>query len=425
MLALSTLLCAIFFASALQASGPHGHHKGSHHKRAANGKCHSRALADTSVTSHSGSGDVTASPAAAPVIPPNATPPKNLVATAPVPAPKSSPPVQGIAVGEPSSPSFEPAKPGDLWNKTSEAQGKDILDFFNFETANTGTQGGSAQYVSLEEATSLQLVQILDNSVRFNVETTKYVSGTRKSIRASSKNLFNANTLIVVDVEHIPAACGAWPALWTVARDGSWPDKGEIDIIEGVNLFTQNGLSVHTKDGFWMKDTGFSAGFMMSSDNKNNCAALATNDQGCGLRDSNTASMGAPFNANKGGVFVLDWTDDVISIFFFSRGNVPQDIASGAPNKSSAWRSSKPHARFQDTNGQKTSNYFMEHVLVVNTNLCGNWPEGVWSADASYAGQSQSCAQQTGFGTCADFMRNAGDQLSEAYWSLNSIRTYN
>ncbi|EGG09306.1 family 16 glycoside hydrolase [Melampsora larici-populina 98AG31] len=311
---------------------------------------------------------------------------------------------------------------GNLWTLKSEASGSQITDFFNFESVNQGSQGGIAQYVDLEEGYRSSIVGSKDGTLYLGVDTTKHAEN-RKSIRISSKDTFSPGTLLVVDILHMPAACGAWPALWTVAKDGEWPEHGEIDIIEGVNMFTQNSLSAHTKTGFWMKSTGFHSKFMLDGDQQTNCDASATNDQGCGLRDPSQASFGEPFNAAKGGIHVMEWTNEAINIFFFPRDEVPGDIASGHPSKSSSW--GQPRARFQGSGGQSTGDYFKEHVLVINTNLCGQWPEGVWNSAATYAGQPKSCAAMTGYSTCQDFIANAGDQLHEAYWAIKSVKVYN
>lgn len=53
-----------------------------------------------------------------------------------------------------------------------------------------------------------------------------------------------------------------------------------MDIVEGINLFTHNALSAHTKSGFWMKTVGFASKFMLSGSTRSNCDADATNDQG-------------------------------------------------------------------------------------------------------------------------------------------------
>lgn len=310
----------------------------------------------------------------------------------------------------------------NTWNLKSHASGNNLINFFNFETVNEGGQGGSAKYVDLKEGYDSSMIGSKNGVLYFGVDTTQH-SENRKSFRLSSKQTFTTGSLVVVDVLHMPATCGSWPSLWTVAKDAKWPEQGEIDIIEGVNLFTQNSFSVHTKPGFWMKSDGFQSKFMLDGDQQTNCDATATDDQGCGLRDTNKTSFGEPYNAGQGGVHVLEWTTDSIKIYFFPRGSIPEDIASGYPSKSPSW--GQPTAKFTGSGGQLTSDYFKDHVLVVNTNLCGKWPEAIWNSDASYAGQSKTCAAITGHHTCQDFITNAGDKLHEAYWAIKSVKVYN
>ena len=84
----------------------------------------------------------------------------------------------------------------------------------------------------------------------------------------------------------------------------NWPAGGEIDIIEGVNDYTNNQATLHT-------NTGCS---LASSDSKTlsisgtliggtNCAASTTSNQGCGIRANSNTSYGAGFNSIGGGVY--------------------------------------------------------------------------------------------------------------------------
>lgn len=54
----------------------------------------------------------------------------------------------------------------------------------------------------------------------------------RDSVRITSLTAYN-DSIIVLDLQHMPAACSTWPAFWTLSQNGPWPSGGEIDIIEG------------------------------------------------------------------------------------------------------------------------------------------------------------------------------------------------
>jgi hypothetical protein len=57
----------------------------------------------------------------------------------------------------------------------------------------------------------------------------------RPSVRISSRDVFG-DSIIVLDISHMPTGCATWPAFWTVNRADIWPQGGEIDIIEGILL---------------------------------------------------------------------------------------------------------------------------------------------------------------------------------------------
>jgi hypothetical protein len=54
----------------------------------------------------------------------------------------------------------------------------------------------------------------------------------RDSIRISSYKSYD-DSVIVLDLAHMPEGCSTWPAFWTISQTGPWPSGGEIDIIEG------------------------------------------------------------------------------------------------------------------------------------------------------------------------------------------------
>ena len=57
----------------------------------------------------------------------------------------------------------------------------------------------------------------------------------RDSVRISTQNAYG-ESIIVLDLAHMPAGCATWPAFWTNSQKGPWPNGGEVDIIEGTTF---------------------------------------------------------------------------------------------------------------------------------------------------------------------------------------------
>ena len=103
----------------------------------------------------------------------------------------------------------------------------------------------------------------------------------------------------------------------------NWPDGGEIDIVEGVNNYTNNQATIHTDVGCTLPSSSSTAlGISGNVVGGTDCAALTTGNQGCGIRASTNNSFGVGFNANGGGVYasmLMEYLTClfILIIFFF------------------------------------------------------------------------------------------------------------
>ncbi|KAJ3511093.1 hypothetical protein NLJ89_g4300 [Agrocybe chaxingu] len=227
----------------------------------------------------------------------------------------------------------------------------------------------------------------------------------RNSVRIRSKRTYETH-VAVFDVRHMPQGCGTWPAIWET-KEVNWPDGGEIDILEGVNDQTPNSATIHTRAGCTMPETRLQTGTSGQLD----CDWLVNFNTGCGVKFPEKTSYGPDFNANGGGWFAIERTDDHISVWFWDRQDktVPRDVKWGTllvdPKK---W--GIPSAHFPNTSCDFTQ-FFQENHIIINLTLCGDWAGNAYGATG--------CPS-----TCIDHVNSSPEAFTEAYFDIGSIRIY-
>ncbi|KIP03265.1 glycoside hydrolase family 16 protein [Phlebiopsis gigantea 11061_1 CR5-6] len=303
------------------------------------------------------------------------------------------------------------------WKILESYHGSSFFLGWDFFTGSDPTNG-IVNYIDQQTAQSANLIEInsAGNAV-MRVETTPQVQNTRQSIRITTQKTYTG-ALLIMDSVHMPTGCGTWPAFWS--NGPNWPAGGEIDIVEGVNDYTNNQATIHTNPGCSLASSSSSTlGISGTVVGGTNCAAAQTGNQGCGVRAAQTNSFGAAFNKNGGGVYAMQWDDSGIAIYFFPRNQIPSDIAANAPLPDN-WGT--PLA-FWPAAGCNPFNFFNDHSAIFDTTLCGDWAGGVWSG-TGVPGQDQSCAALTGASTCEAWVRNNGANFTEAYWEVKSVQIY-
>jgi len=298
------------------------------------------------------------------------------------------------------------------YSLTDNWTGSTFFDNFNFDTNNDPTHG-YVNFVNQSVAQSEGLISAGTPSY-FGADHSKVASGRgRDSVRLESKKTFSSG-LFIIDLTHMPAGCGTWPAFWTCGP--SWPNYGEIDIIESVNQATQDTTTLHTSSGCDMSGvpkSSFTGNWGTGSQNNpaDNCDVNAPDqysNQGCGVvAAANT--YGAPFNSAKGGVFATQWEPSMgIKMWFFSRNSIPSDIASGNPNPS-GW--GLPYANFV-FGSNCPSSHFQNHQVIFDLTFCGDWCGGVFPTDCP------------GKGDCNSYVQNNPSAFTEAYFDVNYVKVY-
>ena len=123
---------------------------------------------------------------------------------------------------------------------------------------------------------------------------------------------FPIGTVFVFDVAHVPWGCSVWPALWTKGPD--WPNGGEIDVLENVNLATNNQMTLHTSPGCTQAQGVQQLGKTSNTD----CSLGANSSDGCTVVEQQPNSFGDGFNNAGGGVWATQFDESGIFTWFWT-----------------------------------------------------------------------------------------------------------
>ncbi|KAJ3823161.1 glycoside hydrolase family 16 protein [Lentinula raphanica] len=233
----------------------------------------------------------------------------------------------------------------------------------------------------------------------------------RNSVRITTKDSYAVGSLWIFDLVHVPFGCSVWPAVWTLGGP-TWPEGGEIDVLEAINLMPSNQMALHTTSGCFHNDTPPNQlGATLVTD----CSTAA----GCTVGELQPNSYGSGFAAMGGGVFAAQFDVAGIFIWFWSRPNVPSSITQSNSSSSidiSQW--GPPSASYLAANQCDITEYFTPQQLIIDITLCGNWaglPEVYFPA----------CGDKGPTGICYnDNVIGDGSNYDDAYFEIPYIRAY-
>ncbi|KAL9043785.1 MAG: hypothetical protein Q9214_003038 [Letrouitia sp. 1 TL-2023] len=294
---------------------------------------------------------------------------------------------------------------------------------FNFFAEKDPTNG-FVQYKTLQAAAASGLIGIDTSTpnrlIYLGVDHESKDPAGRASVRVSSQKAYT-HGLFITDLEHMPGAstssasnggeCGAWPAHWLLAEGVTWPQNGEIDILEGANDQVNNQITLHTAPGCSIDNQGFSGQLVTPNCDVN--APGQDKNAGCAIRHpmADSMSFGAGFNAVGGGVYATEWTSQGISVWHFPRVDVPADISSGNPDPTN-W--GLPVAKFAG-GGCNIDQHFQNHNIIFDTTFCGDWAGNAWET-------SPGCKAKAT--TCQEYVQNNPEKFTESYWVIRSVKVY-
>ncbi|KAG8744828.1 hypothetical protein FRC10_009352 [Ceratobasidium sp. 414] len=203
---------------------------------------------------------------------------------------------------------------GKTYTLKEKFSGKTFFDQWWFYSYPDPTNG-QVDYLSKEEATAAKLAYVQDDGVAvMRVDnTSKLASGEKR--KSSGQATY-----------------------WTVGDN--WPNNGEIDILENVNLAKANQYTLHTgPNSTCTIDPAPAVKFKTSSSAMGKtCASKEGANAGCGFSDPNPTSYGQGFNDAGGAVIAMDWQATGIRIWSFGRNAIPSDLqGSGAKPNPDNW----------------------------------------------------------------------------------------
>ncbi|KAI0783415.1 concanavalin A-like lectin/glucanase domain-containing protein [Abortiporus biennis] len=295
------------------------------------------------------------------------------------------------------------------YNILKEYAGQTFFDEWNFYNNFDNLTNGNTNYVSAKDAASLKLAFINDagNAVMKvdNTSSLKFPQR-RNSIRINTKDRFTVGTVWIADMVHVPYGCSTWPAFWSSAP--TWPDGGEIDTFEGVNQVTMNQMGLHASNGCVHSNSSVQSSTLINS---TDCSIFANSNEGCIITNPTTKSYGLPFSQAGGGVWVTEFATKGISIWFFTRSNIP-DMLQGNATVIDTAQLGIPVANWP-SDGCAINEFFEPQSLIFDIALCGD-----------YAGNANSF-YQTCTGVCyQDWVLGDPSNFDTAYFEVSHVRVY-
>lgn len=329
---------------------------------------------------------------------------------------------------------------------------------------------GYVNYVNKEKAFALNIARVdyepktnvFDNTDNGNIvssgddneeepfiymSTSATAEGPRDSVRLEGLRRFNRG-LFILDVRHMPAGCGTWPAFW-LTDEPNWPVNGEIDILEGVNTQTRAKTAMHTTKGCDMEDvplgvkTGYwdtASGVPMRNGDIDPTVREARDcfvynphqwlNQGCVAMHERNDTMGEPLNQNGGGIFVLEWDPInrlIKSWVFTPHTEVPENLKDSLQTASYTDESKRvnpdprtwglPYAYFPIGKGTSCdSNHFANMHLIFNLALCGSVAGNRFKMDCP--------SLNARYGSCDEYIKANTTAMEEVYWRIRGVYVY-
>ncbi|KAH8091733.1 hypothetical protein BXZ70DRAFT_993891 [Cristinia sonorae] len=300
------------------------------------------------------------------------------------------------------------------WSIAQDLQGNSFFNGFRFnESVIDYNNFGNVHFLSQSAASQAGLFSVDSNQhAIIKVDNTTSAIGDptfgRNTVYLIGNTALNLGSLVIFDANHIPYGCSVWPGFFT--QGAKWPEEGEIDIVENVNLATFNQYSLHTATTCNQAEGATQFGRTTNT----NCTVVPELNQntGCVVQETKPNSFGSSFAQARGGVFAMQWDKDGVRNWFWTRTEVPSDITSTNDHPDpTKW--GIPSA-FYPASGCDPKTTFGPQFLTLYINLCG-----------AFAGNDNVFASTCGSvaPNCSVLVPDAAN-YANAYWDINYLRVF-
>jgi len=297
------------------------------------------------------------------------------------------------------------------WHIAQNYSGSTFFDNWTYQNGIDANTTGNVLYQSKQQAADekLTFLNAAGNAIIKVDNTTNGANDPtygRASIKILSQATVPMGSLTILDAVHMPFGCSVWPAYWM--EGPNWPNDGEIDIVENVNLASNNQYALHTVQGCQhpsaADSTNIETGILQQPD----CFNQTAGNTGCLVRDSGSNSYGAGFAKGGGGVFATLWDSTGIFIWFFPRSSIPADVGTANPDPSK-WPT--PTAAYPSSSCD-TQKFFTPQTIIFDISVCGN-----------FAGLPSVFTTTGCSGTCTDLVANPSN-YNDAYFEISYLHVF-
>lgn len=298
------------------------------------------------------------------------------------------------------------------YNIVRDYSGSTFFDRWDFYGSWDNLTLGDVWWLDRTSASQQRLAYINENNravIKVDNVSNVPFNEKRNTIRITSQDSYGVGSLWIIDLTHLPYGCSVWPAFWT--KGPTWPDDGEIDIIEGVNLMGANQYALHTLPGCSQPPGVLQTGVSGGTD--------CSQPSGCIVSETSPNSFNAGFASAGGGVWAAQFDVAGIFIWFWTRANLPPSILQATSTSSidiSEW--GPPSASYPATTCN-ISRYFTAQQLVIDITLCGVWAgiPTVYNPQCFNSGPTGLCYNDNVVGP-------GSPKYDNAYFEINYVRAY-